>query len=262
MIYFVGIQNNVTDRENARCESEEKRRELENALGELETANEQLNRVVGVVAHDLRGPLGNILQCQEILSAESTPESAKKEFGNVVKEVAEKALRLVDRLLDRSAIEKGQVELNKETVALEPYLSTVVRLNQPSAEKKGIRLELACEDVSQWTFDPQRVEQVLDNLLGNAFKYCGPDTKVELKVFESWDRLHFEVRDQGPGIHEEDIEKLFDEFQTSRAKPTGDELSTGLGLSICKRIVELHGGAIRVESEWGQGSCFSFYLPK
>lgn len=262
LTYFVGIQTDVTARENARQEARAKQRELENTMVELRAANEQMDRVIGIVAHDLRGPLGTILQCHDIIMDTEVDAATRTEFKGLIGEVASKALRLVDQLLDRSAIQKGHLVLNKQTVAVEPFFNSVVRLNQPAADHKDIRVELDCGGMSQWNFDASRVERVLDNLLSNAFKFSHPGSKVGLKVFEADDRLHVQVSDEGQGIHEDEIGNLFTEFRRTQTSPTGDERSTGLGLSICKRIIEAHGGSMGVESELGKGSCFSFFLPK
>lgn len=228
---------------------------------ELTELNRQKDHMIGIVAHDLRGPLGNIMMCHDVICENLADTATQEEFLGLIYEVAEKALRLIEDLLDVSAIETGQLVLEHKVVPLEGFLDKVIRLNRSPAEKKGIRLELQHEGPDSWTFDPQRIEQVLDNLLGNAFKYSHKDTTVRLVVESDEGRLYFKIFDQGQGIREDDMGQLFAAFQKTRTLPTGSEQSNGLGLSICKRIVELHGGIIQAQSVYGVGSCFSFSLP-
>jgi len=228
---------------------------------ELTALNKEKDHMIGIVAHDLRGPLGIIKMCHDVICENLTDTATQKEFLGLINELTEKALRLIDDLLDVSAIETGQLVLENKVVPLKEFLDKVIRLNRRSAEKKGIQLELQYEDPDSWTFDRQRIEQVLDNLLGNAFKYSHKDTTVRLVVELDEGRLYFKIFDQGQGIREEDMDKLFTAFQKTSTLPTGSEQSNGLGLSICKRIVELHGGIIQAQSVYGEGSCFSFWLP-
>ena len=228
---------------------------------ELTELNKEKDHMIGIVAHDLRGPLGSIRMAHDVICEDLTDTVTQEEFLGLIDEVAEKALRLIDDLLDVSAIETGQLVLENKVVPLEEFLDKVIRLNRRSAEKKGIQLELQYKGPDSWTFDPQRIEQVLDNLLGNAYKYSHKDTTVRLVVELDEGRLYFKIFDQGQGIREDDMDKLFTAFQKTSTLPTGSEQSNGLGLSICKRIVELHGGIIQAQSIFGEGSCFSFYLP-
>ncbi len=229
---------------------------------QLPELNREKDRMIGIVAHDLRGPIGTIKMCHDIICDDLTDAATQKEFLGIIDEVTEKALLLIDDLLDVSAIETGQLVLANQVVELEAFLGKVIRLNRQLAEKKGVQLELQHENPASWTFDRQRIEQVLDNLLGNAFKYSHKNTTVRLVVEMNEGRLHFKIFDQGQGIRAEDMNKLFSAFQKTSTLPTGSEQSNGLGLSICKRIVELHGGLIHAESVFGEGSCFSFYLPE
>lgn len=228
---------------------------------ELTKLNKEKDHMIGIVAHDLRGPLGTIIMCRDVISENLNDTETQIEFLGLIEEVAEKALLLIDDLLDVSAIETGQLVLEYKVVQLKEFLDKVVRLNRQSAQKKGIHLELQYGGTDSWDFDPQRIEQVLDNLLGNALKFSHKETTVRLAVELMEGELHFKIFDKGQGIREADMDKLFTAFQKTRTLPTGSEYSNGLGLSICKRIVELHGGAIQAKSVYGEGSCFSFNLP-
>jgi signal transduction histidine kinase len=139
----------------------------------------------------------------------------------------------------------------------------VTGYNRLLAERKKISLVIqGAESLPAITFDRERIRQVLNNLLSNAIKFSPPQTVVTLEARAVALGVEFSVTDQGPGIRPEDQVKLFGAFQRLSTKPTAGESSTGLGLSICKKIVELHGGTIGVDSEVGQGSRFSFILPR
>mgnify|MGYP002795037581 CR=1 FL=1 len=229
---------------------------------ELRKINKEKDYMIGIVAHDLRGPLGNIKTCYDLITDDLSDTTSVKQYLDIIDEVVEKSLHLINDLLDVSAIETGQLVLEKNEVPLEGFLEKVIRLNKRTAENKGIKLELLYDGPNSWVFDSQRIEQVLDNLLGNAFKYSHKNTKVKLVVKSEKGLLKFQVIDQGQGIQEEYMSKLFSAFQKTSTLPTGSEQSNGLGLSICKRIVELHGGVIEAESKYGEGSTFSFSLPE
>jgi len=255
----------IVDNKELLSRLKEANRDLEKRVqertAELVELNKEKDHMIGMVAHDLRGPLGSIVMCHNLITDESTDDETKEELLRLIDETAKKAHRLIDDLLDVSAIETGKLDLEKEEISLNTFLGKVIRLNRRAAQMKGIELELENKGPDSWTFDGQRIEQVLDNLLSNAFKYSHEDTTVRLVVEVEDQKLHFKIHDQGQGIREEEMDKLFAAFQKTSTLPTGSEGSNGLGLSICKRIVELHDGGIQAESVFGEGSCFSFYLP-
>ena len=224
--------------------------------------NNQKDRMIGIVAHDLLGPLGTIRMCNEVTSASGTSDSVRTEFYGLIEETTEKAIQLITDLLDVSAIATGNLVLKKREVLLHDLLAKVIRHNTPLGANKGIDLELVDEAPDSWNIDSHRIEQVLDNLIGNAFKYSHSETKVTLRAYEEKQHLRIDVTDQGQGIRAEEMDQLFGEFQKTNTLPTGSESSNGLGLSICKRIVELHGGTIQASSEFGVGSMFSIALPQ
>lgn len=234
---------------------------VQSRTAQLVAVNKDKDRMIGIVAHDLRGPIGNIKMCHDLICKNLNNTTMQSKLLGMIDEVTEKALVLIDDLLDVSAIETGLLVLDKTAVALEPFLDKIIRFNRLAADKKNILLELDYQGPETGTFDRQRIEQVIDNLLGNAFKYSHKNTAVKLSVEMSEGLLHFKIFDKGQGIREDDMNKLFSAFQKTSTLPTNSEHSNGLGLSICKRIVELHGGTIQAESVFGEGSCFSFSLP-
>ncbi len=241
---------------------EERTTELSGANIRLQQLNSQKDSFLGTAAHDLRGPIGNIQSCIYLLKRLNTLPEASIELIDIVDDTSAKMLSLVNDLLDTNAIESGKLILEPKDVHLVNFIDRVQRLNHQLGHNKGIDLQVTLErEIGQAIFDPKRMEQVLDNLLGNAFKFSHSGSTVTLNVFKDANWLCFEVRDQGQGIKAEDLGKLFGTFQKTSTRPTGDETSSGLGLSICKRIIELHGGTIQVDSVWGEGTCFTVRLP-
>lgn len=239
-------------------------RELARKNAELTQLNEQKNRLLGMAAHDLRSPLGVISTYAEFLETEAaavlTPE--QREFVTTIKDTSDFMLRMVTDLLDVTAIEAGQLRLDRQPADLAALIQHSAALNRVLATKKNIGVEFAAPAaVPSLSFDAGKIEQVLNNLIGNAVKFSHPGTRVRLSLTCAAGLATIAVEDQGQGIPAKDLEKLFKPFSKTSVRSTAGEQSTGLGLAIVRRIVEGHGGRIWVESVVGQGSTFSFTLP-
>jgi signal transduction histidine kinase len=237
---------------------------------ELEAMNSRLTKMIaqrdafmGMAAHDLRTPITIVQGFTDLLLDPRTPPEDYKEFVTVIRTTMQDMLSLLNNILDITAIESGRLTLKPSKVPVYDFVERVCRLNRRIAEQKDIQLITDLRPgVPPFTFDPQRIEQVLNNLLSNAFKFSNGGTVVTMRIEQKVSGfVEFSVIDQGQGIKADEVDKIFGAFQKGSSKPTGDETSTGLGLSICKRIVELHGGEIAAESEWGKGSRFYFTLP-
>jgi signal transduction histidine kinase len=186
----------------------------------------------------------------------------RADIVNMICNLTQGMMNLLNDLLDITSIEAGKIDLQPTPVAMRPYLRETEHYHRLLAERKKIRLVTEVEDnLPVVVFDQQRIGQVLNNLLSNAIKFSPMHTVVRLRVKAVPAGLEFSVIDHGQGIPSEELGRLFGAFQRTSTKPTAGEHSTGLGLSICKRIVELHGGHIGVESEVGRGSRFFFVLP-
>ncbi|MFP3951098.1 MAG: sensor histidine kinase, partial [Candidatus Bathyarchaeia archaeon] len=195
-------------------------------------------------------------------SAGDIPERIE-ELLVIVQRNTDRLAKITDDLLDQQRLESGKIDIDTESIQLSEGINEVVEEVEPMLEEKGQMLEVKVpEGMPIVMADRSRVNQVLVNLLSNASKFSPRETKITLEVREERDCIKFSVGDEGIGLSQEDIEKLFKPFpQIDR--PTVTEKSTGLGLSICKGIVELHGGEIWAESEGrGEGSTFCFTLPK
>ncbi|MFC1601144.1 sensor histidine kinase [Candidatus Sumerlaeota bacterium] len=172
-------------------------------------------------------------------------------------------LRLINDLLDVSAIEAGKLTLKREEVNLHQYLEEVRASNAILAKEKSIALGLEIRSpLPGIVFDRSRIVQVLNNLITNAIKFSHRETSIILSATADDHEIVISVADQGQGIPAEEMCNLFSDFTKTSVRPTGGEKSHGLGLAIVKRIVEAHAGRIWVESDVGKGSTFFFSLPR
>lgn len=235
-------------------------RTLAKKNAELERLNQQKNQFLGMAAHDLRNPLGIVMMYSEFLSLETENEQA--EFARTIFRSSEFMLRLINDLLDVSAIESGQVRLDLQPIDLLALVKRNLALNQLLAERKHITLHwFAPDTLPPLLADAGKLEQVLNNLISNAVKFSYPQSAVEISVTVEGARVVLAVRDHGPGIPAAELNQLFKPFSRTSVKSTAGERSTGLGLTITRRLVMAHGGDLWVESIVGQGSTFFVALP-
>jgi signal transduction histidine kinase len=236
-------------------------RELAKKNRELDELNKLKNQFLGIAAHDLRSPIGVILSYSEFI-LNSPGEDDHVELIRRIHRTGQFMLGLVDNLLDIANIESGQLELNLSKEELVQILNDVIRTQEIFAKAKSMKI-MFNHPVTQVMalIDRPKIEQAITNLLTNAIKYSFPNSLIEIYLEVKNNTIRIWVSDQGQGIREEEVQKLFKPFQKTSTRSTGGEKSTGLGLSIVKKIVEAHHGEIGVNSEWGKGSEFFFTLP-
>ncbi|HKK40550.1 MAG TPA: tetratricopeptide repeat protein, partial [Cryomorphaceae bacterium] len=232
----------------------------------LNKLNADKNRLMGIVAHDLRGPLKNIEGLLKL--AEETDDyrqsSSTGEYLRHIGHTTVKMTDLINRVMSISAIENMEENLKMQRVNLQELLVLVANNFRLSAARKDIVLKL-CIDRSRDYFasvDPRYLEQAIDNLVSNAIKYTEMGKEVQLVLKSTTHEHIIEVNDQGPGIRQEEIHKLFQEFTTLDSKPTHHESSTGLGLFIAHRFVYAMDGSIEVASRESGGSTFRIIFKK
>lgn len=236
--------------------------ELDDANTKLRQLNRQKDNVLGMVAHDLRGPLGNIKFAVDLLKTLQPTQDEYTHFLQMIEETTANALYLTNDLLDTAAIEAGRLTIDRQVTDLRQLVARVKYSHSHIGAQKQIALIVELDaTLDQVLLDGLRIEQVLSNLLSNAFKYSHAATIVTLKFARNGPDLVVSVADQGQGIPPDEIDKLFGLFARASVRPTGHEKSTGLGLAISKRIVELHGGTISVTSTVNQGATFTIVLP-
>ncbi|MDH4564008.1 sensor histidine kinase [Pseudomonas sp. BN411] len=237
-------------------------RRLKAVNAQLERANAEKNRYLGIAAHDLRNPLSSLRGLSQLMLEMDLPEEQRLQFVNVIHRTSDELLNLVNDLLDVSHIEAGRIELSLSPVDLPALIRERLEHLTLQASRKQIRIDLITGDMAATPLDKRRFGQVIDNLASNAIKFSPLGSVVTVRAADNSDGVEFSVEDEGPGIGEVDRELLFKSFQKLSAKPTAGEKSTGLGLSIVKNIVEAHGGRIDVEKAPSGGARFVVLLPR
>ena len=240
-------------------------RELMKKNHELAQLNQQKNYFLGMAAHDLRSPLGAIVSYSEFLldqEREHTPEDDRELVG-VIKKSSEFMFGLINDLLDISKIESGNLNLNLRPLNLSELITLNVEINRVLAVKKGIAIQVLPDRLlpETVTWDRSKIEQVLNNILGNAIKFSHPDSTVTLRLSGADKNLVMQVEDSGDGLPVEILDQLFIPFSKASRLGTRGEKGTGLGLAIARRIVEGHGGEIRAENMPEGGTRFVVTLP-
>ena len=222
------------------------------------------NHFLGIAAHDLRNPIGIVINYSEFLMGNTIPvtEEEQQELLARINRTGHFMLGMVNDLLDIANIESGKLELNLTRENLQEVIQTTITLNELFARAKSMHILFHPPDTPvMLDIDRPKTEQVLTNLISNAIKYSDPGQAITVSVTQSVKLATIHVYDQGQGIRPEEIPLLFQPFQKASSRSTGGEKSTGLGLSIVKKIVEAHGGVAGVNSIFGKGSEFFFSLP-
>jgi signal transduction histidine kinase len=250
------------------AETENARTEIAQLNNNLIEVNNEKNEFLGIVAHDLKNPLSGIKMLSKVIfdQADSDAVNAEdiKDLANEILKSSARMFELITNLLDINAIERGGVRVNIEPFDLEGLAHAVTETYRARAEAKDIALHFeSAPPVWYAVADQNATVQALDNIVSNAVKYSphGKNVFVRLRTLESSRKIRVEVRDEGPGLSPEDKAKLFGKFARLTAQPTGGEHSTGLGLSIVKRMIEAMKGSVWCESELGHGAAFIIELP-
>ncbi len=239
---------------------------VERANRELSRLNKLKSEFVSMVSHELRAPLINIKQSSSLI-LESTIGQINEEQKRclvIVNHSADRLLKLISDLLDISKIEAGKFKLNRQMISIGKVIQEAAESLERWREAKKIRLKLEIEpNLPHINADPDRVNQILVNLFSNAIKFtsAGGRITIKAKVEEKGDFLEISVRDTGIGIPPEQLDKIFERFKHASSTSSLPLQGIGLGLSITREIVKMHGGNIWVESKQGQGSRFTFTLP-
>ncbi|GLH78668.1 histidine kinase [Bradyrhizobium sp. SSBR45G] len=231
----------------------------------LQRANGFKNEILGTVAHDLKNPLGVILgrteMLTELIATGASADGITSQVGHI-RDAAKRLTSMVDHLISDAMADAFDITIRREPVDIAALVHEVVEANQPLALNKQQVIAVAAPPLLSTMCDIDRVREAIDNLLSNAIKYSPIGGRIGVSVSSDGDNTIIGITDQGAGLSPEDLGRLFGRFQRLSAKPTAGESSTGLGLSIVKRIVDMHGGEVTAKSDGpGSGSTFTITLP-
>ena len=227
------------------------------ALATAQRAVAARDELMGVVAHDLRNPLGAIMMKAQLLATGGDLDKMRRQAESIAS-VATRMEHLIRSMLDVATLEAGRFTVTTEPCPVTTLVADVNEIFVPQAASKEVALDSRVDDALWVHADRERVIQVLSNLLGNALKFTPAGGRVTVDVRNGDGVAYFAVTDTGPGIRAEDAAHIFDRFWK---RETGGKKGTGLGLFIAKGIVDAHRGKIWVESAVGQGTTFHFTLP-
>lgn len=241
-VNFIGVQNDITARKEA---------------------ERQVSEFHSMVSHELRTPLTSIKASLGLIEdgdAGHIPAAAKR-LIQIATQNAQRLLKLVDDILDLKRMESGKLQLNFTIVNPDELVEDAVNSLNELAKTNGVSFEKEIATTRAFCADPERVTQVLFNLIGNAIKFSPANGKITIRVEDEGKQIRFSVKDEGPGIAQDQQGKLFHKFSQVDSSDTRPQPGSGLGLSISKKILDLHGGEIGVVSRYGEGALFWFALP-
>ena len=231
----------------------------------LQRANGFKNEILGTVAHDLKNPLGVILgrteMLTELIGASSPKENITAQVDHI-RDATKRLTSMVDHLISDAMADAFDITIRREPVDVAALVSEVADANKPLAVNKQQTITVSAPPNIVTMCDTDRIREAIDNLVSNAIKYSPIGGRISVVVTHEGENTVIRIVDQGPGLSPEDLGRLFGRFQRLSAKPTAGESSTGLGLSIVKRIIDMHGGHVTADSAGpGQGSTFTVTLP-
>lgn len=242
---------------------------LENALEAAEQANHAKTVFLSNMSHDIRTPMNAIYGYTTLVKKHLDDRTKVEGFLDKIEFACNSLIKLINQVLEMSRIESGRVELNEQSVDLEKELNGIISVSESIAYTNGITFNSDISGIKDKNVltDTSRFTQIMTNVLGNAMKYTEKGGSVTIKAYQGTgkiqgvDNYHFVIEDTGIGMSEKYLEHVFEEFSREKNSTTSGIQGTGLGMSIVKRLVDLFGGTIHIESEQGSGTKVSVTIP-
>ena len=261
LIGVLGIGRDITARKQAEEQLQQATRQAVELAGRAEAANRAKSEFLANMSHEIRTPMNGVLGMTQLLRF-TAPTREQTEYLDTLEFSCRNLLTLLNDILDLSRIEADKLQLEQTPFSLQESINEVVAIQQPLIHAKGLQLQVELPEQlpARLIGDPLRVRQILLNLLGNAVKFTGTGTIIIRAVIQEQQpdqlQLCLQVQDTGIGMDQETLERIFTPFEQADNSTTRKYGGSGLGLAICRRLAELMGGRIRVESAPGSGSCF------
>lgn len=236
---------------------------LSHMAKELESLDLMRKEFVANVSHDMRSPLTSINGFVGAMLDGTIPEKEQQRYLRLMKDETERLIKLVNDLLDIARIEAGQVSIHPQVYNVSEQIRTLIAKHEPQLSKQMLEIEIETNDENDLYVlaDKDRLDQVLGNLIQNALHFSPEKGLVTIKLFSEEKEVCIAIKDEGPGIPKEQLTFIWDRFfKVDKAR--SQKVGTGIGLSIVKHIIDLHGAKIDVQSEIGKGTTFSIRLPK
>ncbi|WP_433773134.1 sensor histidine kinase [Bacillus wiedmannii] len=234
---------------------------IEDLSSELTYMKKERNEFLASVAHELLTPLTYMKGYAKVAKRDSLTKEEREEYLQIIEDETDSVTDLVQDLFMLVQLEQHQFVIKKQKMLLQPFLERMVEKTKTTLTNKQMQLHVYCKDDLEVWIDERRMEQVMLNLLHNAYQHSPENTSITIRVLAETDYFTISVQDEGEGIPEEDIQHIFDRFyrvDKSRTRATGGK---GIGLAVAKEIIELHNGSIKVESELEIGTEFIIKLP-
>lgn len=257
------LEKKVDERTQALLEAKKEVEKLLNdaikSKNEVEFVNEQIKKLLGIAAHDLKSPLQSILGLSHLIQSEEDVNPAK-EYAQVISDAANKMLRQINELLETAVFDISTAELTRETFDLKEVIFEVSDANRTRAEQKHQKILISANEELPVNSSRDWLRRAIDNLVNNAVKYSPPNKNISLRAWKDHHTVYLTVSDEGPGFNPADVKNLFMRFKRLSARPTGGETSTGLGLALVKEMLTALGGEISLTQSNTGGAEFTIRL--
>ncbi len=240
---------------------QQQNKELEKRSNKLIDLSEEKDSFINVVAHDLKSPLNNIIGLANLIKINGNLNEEQYHYLNMLDQVTLEAKNLISNLLDINKLESGNIEETFEKFEMSEVVEKEINYFRKDAQEKNIILEKLCTGEGIIENNKEFIQRILTNLISNAIKFSPEHTKITVSCTYHQNKMILSVKDQGPGISEEEQKNLFKKFQKLSSRPTGGESSTGLGLAIVKLMVDKLKGKIEVRSKLKEGTEFIITFP-